>query len=482
MLLPFIPTLIAALHASAPSATPAVPPSIALSTSDTQLQSSIEHGMESLLLGELLTSQRHFRAALARDPQHPLALCGLLMSGLDTASFNKHAATLNQLPESYHPTPQESRYLEGLFLLISQQQSKAQTHFLDLSTRYRADLISRLWAALLIQDGYDELHAPRAGQSRAIALLDDALQRSEQSSPPSHGLLPYMRAYLEADAPQPSERAIECARRAQQQLTSHSMPKLLAAHLLTRRIKQQPADAAALKQEAYQLLTRAEQHYLTTHTPDGKASTLSADPQKSYYWLRLRLYRIAILLKDQRKQALDLYLDIEKQCRRELQLPPSKQHSALPTGRDLLLWEWSLIPLREYMHSQRTYTQHAIDTLTRKPLSYPLCRDSSLHRSLVECLRLTLLARMHEQSDNTLLAHKLLADAQRTYKDLENTRALDAGLLGNPLFARAMDTCSIALCLAQIEIYADTADIWREKLQALDLRASLLMPSLQAEF
>ncbi len=455
------------------AASPA-PLSIALASAEEQLQQAVERGMQSLLLGDLLAAREYFTTALKHDEKHALALCGMLMSGLDAASFNRYAQALQQLDEHYIPTPQEGRYLEGLYLIVAKQREQARDHFERHALRYRADLLSRLWAALLYQDGYDSLHQPREGQTRALALLDEPLDDKARDK---HPLLHYLRAYLEADAPSPSPRALASAQHAAEQLPHEPMAQLLAAHMLKRSTQGKEQKDNAARDKALRLLERAEQDYLAQ-----QGEELYADDERSFFWLRLRLYRISLLMSEQPREALRLYNEVADLMSDALSTPQGKRTSAdaQPSGRDLLLWEWSLIPLRQLILTRRLENKKAIDTFTHRPMNYGLCRLHPQHRDIIACIKNTLLARYNIHRGHSTHAHQQLADAQQLYSELIKQRELDAQLVSNPIYARALDTCNIAICHAQIELYKETAEMWRDKLKALDLRASMLLPPLQA--
>ncbi len=457
------------------AASRSAPLSIALASSEQEIQSSIEQGMQSLLLGDILAARQHFALALKHDEKHALALCGLLMCGLDAASFNRYAQALQQLDEHYIPTPQEGRYLEGLYLIIAKQPVQARDHFERLALRYRADLVCRLWAALLYQDGYDALHKPREGQARALALLDESL---DAQGTHQHALLHYLRAYLEADAPSPSPRALASAQYAAEHLAQEPMAQLLAAHMLKRSSQGKGSaqqDSAAITQ-AITLLARAEQGYLAE-----QGEQLYGDDERSFFWLRLRLYRIALLMSEQPKEALRLYNQVAELMKGTLSKPMTQAVSAnaQPSGRDLLLWEWSLIPLRQLILSRKLDNKISIESFTHKPMHYTLCRLHPQHRDIITCIKNTLLARYNINHGQASLAHQQLAEAQQLYDELIKQRELDAQLVGNPIYARALDTCNIAICHAQIELYKESAEMWRDKLKELDLRASMLLPPLE---
>ncbi len=453
--------------------------SIPLASDSPLLQQEVEYGVQALLLGDLLAAQRDFQKVLELDEAHPLALCGLILCTVDEAARTRYAQALAELDDAYTPTPQEGRYMEGLYLLISQQEERAKEHFLTLSKQYRADLISRLWAALLMQDGYDELGQPRDAQTEAQELLYAPL-RDENIQ--DHGLLYYLLAYVEADAPQPNEMALAYAREAMKRLPGEPMVQLVLAHHLVRAMERDGADVAKLRAEALELLEEAEAYYARAYL-DEKYSQLDRDELISFFWLRIRIYRITLMLQVTPKEALALFREVGRLMPRTLDARESSSAVPLarsqPSGTDLLLWEWSLIPLRQMVASKRELSEAGINTLMKHARTYPLQLDHEIYRQVLALIELTLKARLSQQKGQHSLASERLQEAQELYAKLRQSIALDEASRKNPLVIRALASCDMALGYAQLAIYEDTAIIWETRLGEMDRRSNLLLPPLR---
>ncbi len=441
------------------------PPALVLSDDDPMLRQHLRFAMQALVLGDLPAAQLDLREALKISPDQPLALCALILAA---GAEEKHLLALRNLPDDYIPTPLEARYLDGLYLLISQQDEKAKEHFLSLAKRYRADVLSRLWAALLVQDGYDEYGHANAGQQQAITLLDEALS-DENSSAAPHPSLHYMRAYVEADAPQPSEKALQSAGLAAQQLEHEAMPLLLCAHMLYR--------SGERGEVLEKLLQRAEKLFWRE---EGMSEV------ESFFWLRARLYRITNLMDSDAKRALELYNEVTKLLPK--QLAASKyEASAQPSGSDLLLWEWSLIPLYHFIKQEGKLSPDLKLQLLESIRSHRLMRQDSIFIDILHCLENTINARLILQIDpenvqstekQQLAAIQNLNEAQKAYQHLLARINTDDKLRQHPLVYRALKRCENAIIMAQLDIYKETSTIWRGKLEDNRAPVSLLLPPL----
>ncbi len=453
--------------------------SIALASDSHLVQQNVEYGMQALLLGDIVAAKRDFEQALSFDPQQPIALCGAILCASNANELTRYSERLSQLDEHYVPTPVEARYLDGLFLLISQQEDKAQEHFSQLSSRYQTDLLSRLWAALLLQDGYDEHEQPRAGQAKALDMLRVPLTDENLKA---HGLVHYLLAFIQADAPNRNHDAVEHARKAVKLLPYEPMPQLLLAHHLVRLMTEEGAQLEDLRTEALALLEEAEKQFMASHL-DTERRQLDTDAVKSFFWLRLRLYRVELLLDSDPKKALELYREVESLMPQTLQSRGSESHealsSSLPSGHDLLLWEWSLIPLRQLSQGTRELSQQTIDLLINRAKSHPLQRESALYKQVIDCIQMSLYARLSQQKGQHSLAVEQLQAAQSHYNDLRQNIGLHAQLRTHPLIIRALSSCDVFIAKAQLAVYQDTAEIWESRLKELDLRSSLLLPPLR---
>ncbi len=456
--------------------------SIALNTESVLVQQNVEYAMQSLLLGDVVAAKRDFEQALKIEPQQPIALCGMILCASNAAEVTRYANYLSQIDDDYVPTPPEGRYLDGLVMLITQQERRAQAHFSQLSSRYQSDLLSRIWAALLSQDGYDELGKPRLGQLKAQDILSTPLADKNLKA---HGLLHYMLAFIEADAPKHSDEALEHARKAVELLPYEAMPQLLLAHHLARAMSAEGVESAEveeLRAEALSLLEKAEKQFMLSHLDEEKRQ-LDTDAVKGFFWLRLRLYRIALLLESDPKSALDLYREVESLMPLSLQTARTERHeyqsASQPSGHDLLLWEWGIIPLRQLSLSKRELTQKAIDLLVNRAKSHPLQRGNPLYMRALNCIQMCLYARLSQQKGQSSLAAEQLKEAQEHYKQLRQDIALDEQNRRHPLVIRALSSCDIFLATAQLAVYQDTAEIWDTRLKELDIRSSLLLPPLR---
>ncbi len=452
-------TMLAASSAAWLAVQVVTPPALVLSDNDPMLRQHLRYAMQALVLGDLPAAQRDLQQALAIAPEQPLALCALILAA---GAEEKHLDALRNLSDDYIPTPLEARYLDGLYLLISQQEDKAKEHFLALAIRYRADILSRLWAALLLQDGYDEFGHANAGQEMAISLLDEVLKGDDV-----HPSLHYMRAYIEADAPQPSEAALSSAQLAAEQLENEAMPLLLHAHMLYR--SGERGDAIE------KMLVRAEELFWR----EGSMSEV-----ESFFWLRVRLYRVTNLMSTDASRALELYNEVEKVLSKQLEAS-KYQANPLASGSDLLLWEWSMIPLYHFVKQEGKLSSDLKQQLFDKARSHRLMRQDSIFIDILRCMEISINARLILQIDpdsiqsiekQQLSAVQHLQDAQKAYDYIVARVNSDDTLRQHPLIYRALKRCENAIIMAQLSIYKETSAIWRGKLEENTAPASLLLP------
>ena len=277
---------------------------------------------QAVLLRDDVAFAQFYRAA-SQEPHLFLAYWGLCMVDMGPEYeplYQKALTYVKERVEKGDLLPEEKAL--GACCLAwdsGKGRDEAAAPLLSYMEKHKAHLFVRLMAALFLREGYDESGKAKAGQEKAISLLEEALT----TNPENHALL-YTRAFLEETAPTPSSRALECAQKAAQLASKNPSSQHLLGHFLYR--NGQYAEAQKCFETSLNLLD-------STRNP--LSVTLAGDSE----WLKAFLYKTACLeAQGQHEEAFGEAL--------KLSSLPWDEKRACSKGSLLQLWECSSLAAR----------------------------------------------------------------------------------------------------------------------------------------
>ncbi len=429
--------------------------SLTLSHASEAEKEAIHAGYFDLLLGAHEAAYLHFTKALQAPEPHPLASCGLLLTGLGGQQAQKARALL-EAGFAYPLNPQEQRHLLALIKLLEGKRSEAAEDFAKMAQLYRRDLAAWLWAILLKHEGYDSFKQAKPSQKTALKLAEQLAAREG-----TQGLVAYMRALMEETAPTVSDTALINAAAAVDSLSEQGTPRLLLGHLLYMRGRQE---------DALLYLELAEEAFRT-----WQKEAQQSEGQNPLF-LRARLYRITLLAEmGQEKEAAQLYASSLKLWK-EQTLDESSSTAAL------FHWELRSMALRLRIAQVAASTQKLPSMSVLRQL-----RDLSLNcpqgmkepegfRAYITCLSYCLMAQRQMLEKNAKLSQKAFVEAQTAFNQLIATTRGQEGTLAFPQMVRAIQACEMAMHLAQAGISKDYAEIWLESAWEANQPCGLMMP------
>jgi len=405
--------------------------------------------MLDLMLGWEESALLHFRAAVEADEACLLPHAGLLLADLHADARDKRDALARSLEQAPAATPAESFYLNAFLKLLSRDVSGAAENFCARADRYRADVFSACWGILLlhcIDYGYTPEGKPEPFQQRALDRAG-ALYRACQDN----ALACFVRAYVEEAAPVVSAEALEAARKAAGLLPGHPAPEHLLGHLLYRSGKAQ--EAAMHFHRAAELAQRDDIPY--------------AD---SALLMTARLYESTALWSSWQDAAA-------LRTRRAMNAVPLDRARLSRPAVLLQRWEAATLPLRILVKRAAPPTYGEIAAASRAAAPEPPLEDDPA-LLVRDCLRSVAYVRTkHAAGDKagTLRSLRLAEEACQRFKATRD-KTIAHGLQFITPWMRAEEACEIALSVARAEVYASTAELWKQAERDAARPVSLLMP------
>lgn len=416
-----------------------------------EAQQAVLRGMAHLITFWDEAAYAEFKRAISLDPDCPMAHWGLVLSTItpNDERTPEKLASLKKLEEilaKKEAPEKELAYIRALFFLIKEGPRSAALKFEEISKQWRADEIAPLLTAMLCRDGFNEMGAPREGQQKAIALLDDMAAINENLQP-AH----FLRALLEETNPVVTLDTLTSALRAVE-LSPHNAPSLhLLGHLYFR---------AGEYEKAEKQFNRAAEQYIAWQQGSG----LTLADNEGYF--RATLYRaVSEWFRGDREKAETTAANLAK-LPINMVRPKSK-------GTLIQLWEVRNLPLKMAVSTYPVTPKKEIEERMPPPVK---SEESPLSNSVSSaCL----------QYASLLLAQK---DGNREAIDIHagNLDRLGRMLLESENAAmqetsysywnRTMELCEQYLIAAKAMLYPDSADIWYNQARDAQQHASLLLP------
>ena len=410
---------------------------VAVACDNEEAERAAKAGMLDLMLGWEESATDYFARALEKEPRCTLAHAGeILLRG----DHGEHLEKLRANLESLISTPAEDFYLAAFLKWAANDRGGCVKDFAQRADTFRADKPSTLWCIFL--------------SYLLTETRDDAVVRAIQLYErfPNDAVVCYARAYVEQNAEEVSDEAMEAAEKSVRLMPDHPMTHHLCGHLLYRRGEYKKA-AECFNHAAILASERKLPLY-----------------ESSQWWIS-RLYESTALYADGNSAAA-------LKIRRALNSIPIDKEHRYSRGTVFHRWEANTLPLRVLVAAKSSkLTLGAIsaasDAATPKPA---LEQDTVI--LVRDCLRATLHARLHATKGKLKYAVRSLNIAEKALTDFEKTQettVADYPMEVTP-WMRAHEACVMALNIARAEIYTDTADIWREKVSAAKQPSVLLLP------
>ncbi len=420
---------------------------------------SIQLGLRDLLMGWDEQARLHFRAAVRADETCALAWAGLMLT--EGVNAESRSALEQILTNEYAATPQETALLSSLLRLAQGDRSGAGEEFAARAAQFRADTLSACWAVLLLHDGYDSIsRKPLPTQERALELAQQLYERDAKNP-----LFCYFRGWVESDAPEPSQAALEAAQQAALSLPHHPAAQLLCGHLLCR--NGQLTDALSHLRAASEEAEKARKD-----VPHG-TKILSYPLELWPLEVRAKLYESSTLwMLNRVEESAALEKELLQQA---AQIHPRLKH--MP-GAILLHAEARTLPLRKLLGSHKC--PNDINPAVQAATPRQADKDDPL-LDVRDCLRFCCVAIKLPVEGKREQALRCLKSAEGCFKRLEAARATceQQGAYALSAWVRAHDACQQALFMARAAVYPDSEDFWNQSLEEARRKpATLLMPAV----
>lgn len=448
-----VATTTAETEKSAESPLPFVPLNLPILVDDSAVGRLIEAGFNDLLLGWEESARVRFAQALqqATGPanQSLLTYCGMMLTSRSLDARDAVLMELREIIDKVPSTPVEHSYLKNFLLLTRGDIAGAAQGFDERAQKYRRDIFSALWAAMLYHCadvGYDALERPHEYQARALQLARDLYQRE-----PQNPLVCYVRAYIEEAAPKVSEEALRAACQAADALPFHPMPQLLYGHLLYR--CEQAEKAVPYFKKALEL----SEHELIPASLN-RLKMIAA------------LYESTALWSSRQEEAA-------LATRRAMNAQQLNRDALSDPAEILLRWEANTLPLRVLVLRATPPTLNEINAAVKAATPQPaLADDPVLH--VRDCLKAALYARARAQQHNLDYAQKSLQLARVALGKLEESQdvVFARGQEFITPWYRAHEACRIAILAAGADVFPESDDFWKKVASAGMRPATMLMP------
>lgn len=382
-----------------------------------------------LLRGQDEQAASLLRQASACEEHSPLTDVALLLCTQDEQERKETLQHLNENFDEGAMTPVEVFYVKAFLALLSGDIQTAAREFREHAEQYRRDRMAACWDIYLHHyTGHSEdLHA------RAEALLN---QFSDDTTV----------AYV-------------CA------LTDEFAEKGQVSTMALRAAELPADDAASQHLHAHLLFLNGDIQRACDlfHVVRTKAE------KNSYEWYAAGIYEASCLTRLRRnREALKL--------RREMNAAAGVPEHPQTRAEILARWEVNFLPLRVLVTRTEPFDLSDIKAaaLAATPKNLPQGRDAAIcyRNTLVQIL----MARYHHRVGRKGQAAKELNDAAQTLEQLKRLRPSTQERFLLSCHARACEACLIALNLVRSDVFATTAQVWREHAEESQRSASLLLP------
>lgn len=402
---------------------------LVISSDNAEAGKHLNLGLQCCLLNYQEKARYHFRKAIESDSECLMAHVGMLMvypSG--SSEYKQHLMHVNELAEICVLTPVEEWYFSTFLQYISGDLNGAAAAFRNRAATYRRDTMAACWDIIL-----NHYAAEQGGNihSRADSLVERC---------PDNALAHYCRALLDEYTPKPSQKALECARKAAELLPANPAAKQLLGHLLSR--------SGALEE--------AVSHF-------QEAQRLSMDDLACVPIVDAATYRTASLSEISAYWSAGHKIEaLRRSHALSKQITPENRAGE---GNIIMHWEARTLPLRLLVLQTNAPAGAAIN------MAAQICNapeDSPL-KHIQDCLVAAIRTRSLAEAGRTTTATQTLTQAEKNHAELVKYRdeAIRQGGLTLTCYNRALRACMGAILRARLALFADSESIWKPHLDEL---------------
>ena len=406
--------------------------------------------IQDALMGYHTRARAYFNKALTHDAANALAQCGLLIiEELNHEEKSKRIRSLKSILENpdLRLTPAEVFYVENFLLLANGDIHGAAQAFLKRAERYKADIMSGCWAAILLhycEQAYDDTGTVSENQQRALAIVERMLNRY-----PSHPLILYTRAAIEENAPHVSDAALSAAEKSAQLLSQHPLARQLYGHLL---YKSSSATRATSHLSAARRLFEQDRQNLDNLVDDD------------FELAAAELYEITAQIVSCGKIKQNQF--------------PQELHGE-KRGLVLRQWEQRSLPLRALL--LRPVTPSAEEIKRTSQYAYKNKEDADVSMlDFYDCLTATLQVKYLVKEGRIKTAHTCMQKAEEAYQRLlvPHGTYKQQSATYKICFKRAIDCAHLALNIARLSLYPESANIWQQNINRSVQEQPHLLPPM----
>ncbi len=418
-------------------------------TMDERVSTYNNLAIQDALMGYHTRARAYFNRALAHDAENALAQCGLLI--IEELNHDEKAVRIKSLQSilenpDLRLTPAEVFYVENFLLLANGDIHGAAQAFRKRAERYKADIMSGCWAAILLHDSeqsYDDQGEISENQKLALDIIERMLTRY-----PSHPLVLYTRAAIEENAPRISDEALTAAEQSVQSMSQHPAARHLYGHLLYR--TKSPARATSQFTAARRLFEQDRQNLDNLINDDFELAAAE-------------LYEATAQIEVSSQMNLNK-ISTWKQGEKR--------------GEILRQWEQRTLPMRAFL--LRPEIPGSEEIMLASQYAYQNKDEADVSQlDFCDCLLACLQVRHLVSVGRTKTAHSCMQKAEEAYKRLlvPHGTYKQQSATYKVCFKRAIDCAHLALNIARLALYPDSTDIWQQNIKrAVQGQPHLLPP------
>lgn len=431
---------------------------ITLASDSQELSTYINLGIQDLLMGYSTRARAYIYKAIETNKESILAYCSLLLfeesNATDKSTLLRRIEHLINRDE-ISLTPPELFYVEKFLQLSEGDIAGAAESFRKRSQRYRADVLSGCWAALLYHysdNGFTSDGHPTDYQRKAREHVETLLL-----SHPSHPLVHYVKAAIEENAESVSDDVLYSAGIAATGIDS-SVAHQLLGHLL-------------FKRKDYKNATDSFLHATTRAEEDCIVHNIKPSDSFEYVCSKLSWLTSSLCTGSS-------WDSVVKEIFNDKDFIHVKQFDS--RGAILYRWEYQSFVLRSLLNRPDAPTLKEIEQAKKLALPNRGELDDDAVNDFCEILVSALQVRLLVKDNRPDAAERALQKAQAAYQRLIVPRETyhQQSITYKLCFKRAIDCADIAINISKMNLYKDTSDIWKERIQEIKLGQPHLLPPI----
>lgn len=431
---------------------------IVLASDSQELSTCINLGIQDLLMGYSTRARAYIYKAIELDKESLLAHCSLLL--FEESSPTAKSALLRRIEhlincDDIALTPPELFYVEKFLQISEGDIAGAAEEFRKRSQWYRADILSGCWAALLYHysgNGFTGDGHPTDYQSKAREHVETLLK-----SHPSHPLVHYIKAAIEENAETVSDDVLHSAEMAAKSIDS-SIAHQLLGHLL-------------FKRKDYKKAADSFLHATTRTEEDCIVHNMKPSDSFEYVCSKLSWLTSSLL-------AGSSWESIVQEIFNDKDFIHVKQLDS--RGAILYRWEYQTFILRSLLNRPDVPTLKEIEQAKQFAFLSRGELDDDAVNDFCEILLSALQVRLLIKDNRPYAAERALQKAQAAYQRLIVPRETyhQQSITYKLCFKRAIDCADVAINISKMNLYKNTSDIWKERIQEIKLGQPHLLPPI----